>query len=346
MATPFTMLDTITREEIMPTLEDVFFNRNILWKTLKDRERPLSGGDVIEQPVMYRSNPDAGAWGGGYETLPLNQHDFITKAQHGWAHYVVPLSYAETDQIKNMGDAQIIDLAEATATNGLQTLRETLGTDLYADGSNNAKGKKRFDGLGAILTRNGNPAPGSYGGISRTSSNETRGTYTNTNSWWNAMTTAIDGGAVNFWTGQFTFSNSTNVLDLFRFNLLYVALVSRDDDGPDIIVTSPVIFAKLWQLVQVNERIKGGEETGKAGSKYIMINGTAVISDTYIDAATKIIMLNSRYIFLRPSKVSNFKNSGVRKPSRMRIVASYIFWDGNLTCSHPGAQGQLTNVGV
>lgn len=344
MATPFTMLDTVTREDIMPEVEDAFFNTSVLWKRLQKRKRPLDGGALIEQPIQYAGNPDAGAWGGGYSTLPLSQYDVLTKAYFRWAYYVVPMTYAETDIIKNMGSSKIVDLAETVGENALQSLRDTFGKDIYKDGSNNTAGFKTIDGLSSVLTYNGNPAPGSYGGISRATSTGTQSSFTG-NAWWNGTVASINQGSRDFWVGNFNVNNASTVLDLNKVNQIYTALMVADD-APDLIVCAPALFAKFWQLIQTNERIPGGEETGLAGFKYIMLNGTPIVPDANIDDAGKVYFLNTKYLFLRPSRISDFKNSGIRKPTRMRVAVSYIFWDGNFTCSNPRMQGLLTGCTV
>jgi hypothetical protein len=340
VATPFTMLDTITREEINPMVIDTYFNSHPVFRRITKRPKFINGGDVIEHPVQYAPNPDAGAWGGGYNTLPLNQHDFITKARFNWAHYVVPQVYAETDKLKNMGPAEIVDLAESIAENSMDTLRDTLGKDLYKDGANNAAGHKTIDGLSGALTYNANPSVGNYGGIDRSSSSGTQASYTG-NAWWNGCVVASNTGSRDFWVGNFNFSNASTTLSLEKMNQMFTALMVADD-APDLIVMSPSLFAKLWTLVQVNERIPGGKETGEAGMRYIMFNGTPVVPDPNIDNSGKVYFLNTKYIHWRPSKSSNFISSGVRKPSRMRVVASYIFWDGNMVVSNPRMLGLVT----
>lgn len=342
MATPYTMLDTITREEIIPEVVDAFFNSSVLLKRISKRKKPVSGGKLIEQPVQYTNNPDAGAWSGGFGTLPLSQYDVLTKAAFAWAHYVTPVTYAETDKIKNMGPNQIVDLAEAIAENALQSLRDTLGKDVYKDGSNNAAGYKTIDGLSAALTYNGNPASGAYGGIDRTNASGTQQSFTG-NGWWNGSVTAINNGVTNFWVGQFNFSNANTTLDLNRMNQMFASLMVADD-APDLIVMAPQLFAKMWQLIQVNERIPGGEETGEAGFRYVMFNGTPCVPDANVNNQTTVWFLNTKYIFWRPSEYSDFLNSGIRKPSRMRVAVSYIFWDGNMTVSNPRMLGALTSV--
>lgn len=342
MATPFTMLDTITREEINPEVIETFFNSTVLLKRISKRKRPIAGGDVIEQPVMYASNPDAGAWGGGYNTLPMAQYDFITKARFNWAHYVVPQSYAETDKIKNMGPQEVVDLAEAVGENSLQSLKDTFGKDIYKDGANNANGYKTIDGLSAALTYNANPTPGSYGGISRASSSGTQQSYTN-NAWWNGNVAANNQGSRDFWVGNMNISNAATTMDLGKLNQIYTLLMVSDE-APDLIVMAPKLFAKLWQLVQTNERIKGGEETQGTGMRYILFNGTPCIPDSNINNDGYIFFLNTKYIFWRPSKYSDFLSSGIRKPSRQRVCISYIFWDGNMIVSNPRMLALLTGV--
>lgn len=343
MAAGLQMLEALTREFIDGEVMDQYFLSNAFFNRLVKNKRPVSGGLTIEQPIYYAPNPDAGAWGGGFEELPMSQPNLAGRAAWNWCHYMVPIVYSETDRLKNMGPEGIADMVEGIAQNALRTLKNTIGVDLYSDGSNNAAGKKRIDGLMAIITTNANPSPGAYGGITRASSSGSQSSYTG-NAWWNGSPVASNAGAITRWTGTYTISNSSTQLDLMKLCQL-MTITTVDGDGPDLIVMHPAMFTRVWQLIQANEhRNDLSSDTGRAGFKYIVFNGVMITVDHNIDDAAKIYCLNTKYLAWRPHKNSDFVRDPLRRPHRQRIAASYIFFDGNLTCNLPRAQAVMTGA--
>jgi hypothetical protein len=343
MAAGLQMLEALTREFIDKEMFDQYFLSNALFNRLVKNKKTVSGGLTIEQPIYYAPNPDAGAWGGGFEELPMSQPNIAGRASWGWARYVVPIAYSVTDQLTNMGPEGIADMVEGIAQNALRTLKDTMGKDLYADGSNNAKGKKRLDGLMSIITHNANPAPGAYGGLTRASSTGSQSSYTN-NAWWNSNPITSNNGAVTRWTGAFTISNASTQLDLVKLCQL-MTIVTVDGDGPDLIVMHPSMFVRVWQLIQANEqRTDTSSDTGRSGFKYIVFNGVMITVDHNIDDAGKIYCLNTKYLSWKPHAKSDFERDKLRIPHRHRTAVSYIFWDGNLTCGLPRAQAVMTGA--
>lgn len=345
MAAGLQMLEALTREYIDGAVIDQFFLSNALFDRLNKGKRSVSGGLTIEQPIYYAPNPDAGPWNGGFEELPMSQPNLAGRAAWNWTHYMVPIVYSETDQLKNMGPEGIADMVEGIAQNALRTLKHTMGRDFYSDGSLNANNKKRIDGLMAIITHNANPSIGAYGGITRASSSGSQSSYSN-NAWWNGNPVAANAGAITRWTGAYTISNSSTQLDLVKLCQL-MTITTVDGDGPDLIIMHPSLFVRVWQLIQANEhRTDLSSDTGRAGFKYIVFNGCMITLDHSIDDAGKIYCLNTKYLELRPHSKSDFKRDPLRRPHRQRIAASYIFWDGNLTCKLPRAQSVMTGATV
>lgn len=343
MAAGLNTLEALTREFVDKQVVDNFFTSSALIYKLMKSKRAVDGGLTIEQPITYGTNPDAGAWGGNFEELPMSQPNIAGRASFAWTYYQVPIVYSETDKLKNMGSSGVADLVETIAQNALQSLKDTMGQDIYGDGSNNALGKKRIDGLSAVITHNSNPSAGAYGGLTRASSTGSKSSFTG-NAWWNGVPVASNAGSVTRWTGTFNISNASTQLDLNKLNQLFVML-SVGDDAPDLIVMGPALFARVWQLIQGNEhRTNLQSDTGMTGFRYIMFNGVPITVDHNIDDPGKIYILNTKYLFWRPHRQSDFVRSPLRIPHRQRIFATYIFWDGNMTCSRPNMQGCMTGA--
>ena len=340
MAAGLSTLEALTREFVDKDVFDNFFTSSALLYKLMKNKRTLDGGTTIDQPIFFGMNTDSGAWNGGFDELPMSQANIAGRASHSWTHYVTDIVYAETDKLKNSGKVAIADMVEAIARNALDSLKETIGRDIYLDGSNNARGARRLDGLSSIITTNGNPAPGPYGGISRSSSVGTKQSFTG-NAWWNGTAFTVNGGAQTVWTGAYNISTSSTQPDLQKLNQMFVSL-SVGDDAPDLIVMGPSLFSRFWQLIQTNERFKPGEDTGMTGFRYIIFNGVPITVDHNIDDPSKVYMLNTKYLFWRPASGSDMTRSPLRVPHRQRVAVSYIFWDGQMTCARPNMQGMMS----
>ena len=338
MAVPFKTLESITRNYIIPTVIDQLSVASPLMERILKRKKGLTGMKV-EQPVEFAYNPLAGAWQGGYAVLPFQTPEIITKAQHDYAYYQCPVVWAETDVLKNAGAEAIADYAEVITKNARKSMMETFGRDLYKDGSVNALGARTIDGLSAICTYNGNPAPGAYGGIDRSSSTGTRASYTN-NAWWNAQVVAVNAGSVARWQGTFNFSNASTVIDMRKMNQFMLMF----PEPPDAFYTSFPLFGKLWDLNQANEKIErsNGGDKYDVGARKIFINGIPVFPDILIDNENKIYGISHDEITLRVSK--DFEAGKMKNPTRQRIVGTHIFFDGQLTCGQPQMQGLMTGA--
>ena len=342
MAVPYQTLESITRDYIVPEIVDQLKTKSPVIQRIMKRKKNLPGGMQIDQPVQYAYNTDSGAWKGGYAVMPFSSPEFVTKAVHQWSYYQCPVVWAETDLLKNMGEPQVVDYAEALVENGIDSIMNTFTLDLFKDGSNNSVGAKTLDGFSAIITYNADPAPSAYGGISRVSSTGTKQSFTN-NAYWNGQSVAVNAGAVTRWLGSFNFSNASTVIDMRKLNQMFLLL----PETPDLFVCSLPVFGRIWDMNNANEKIERGMTAVKGdsydvGARFIMINGVPCVPDTYIDDPTKIYALNFNYMFLRTA--TDFEQSEPRTPTRQRVVGRYIFWDGQLTCSSPQKQGVITGA--
>lgn len=342
MAVPYQTLESITRDYIVPEIVDQLKTKSPVIQRIMKRKKKLPGGMTIQQPVQYAYNTDAGAWKGGYSVMPFSSPEFVTKATHQWAFYQCPIVWAETDLLKNMGEPEVVDYAEALVENGIDSIMNSFTLDLFKDGSNNTVGAKTLDGFSAICTYNSDPSAGSYGNISRATSTGTKKSFTN-NAWWNAQVAAVNAGSVTRWLGTFNFSNASTVIDMRKLNQMFLLL----PETPDLFVCSLAVFGRIWDINQANEKIERGLSGNKGdsydvGARFIMINGVPCVPDTYIDDDTKIYALNFNYMFLRTA--TDFEESETRKPTRQRVVGRYIYFDGQLTCSSPQKQGVITGA--
>lgn len=78
-------------------------------------------GPVIEIPVDYRRNPNAGFNATELETLSLNKTDVISALQFSPAELTVPMVWSKKDEATNPSQNQKIALVKSIITNGLNT---------------------------------------------------------------------------------------------------------------------------------------------------------------------------------------------------------------------------------
>lgn len=338
----YKQLESSTEKKFLPRMQDNFFLSSPFLFKLKQNEETVDGGRTIMQPISYRSHPHAGAWPGKAATLQTTYIEHITAAEFNWCHYYCDITLPETELLKNSGGQKVVDLLKAQIELAEESLKDTMGVDVYGVGTVASDGSRKLSGLQAILTRAADPSSGAYGGITRSGASGSKASPTG-NGFWNANVCAINVGAITFWKGAFTFSNADTILDLQRMETMYL-VCSANNEAPDLILMHAALFSKFWGLQQATQRQASENELGRVGFKYLLFNGTPVVTDDNIDSASKIYFLNTKHIYLRPHKDSNFTSTKFENLPNQRMRAKFIYWDGNMTCDRPNLQGCLTGV--
>ena len=114
-------------------------------------------------PLNYATVSSAG-WYQGSETLNTADNEVITSAEFEWKQLYANISITRRDELRNMGDAGVINFVRSKVEIAEKTIRDQLATALYNDGTDS----KQIQGLQlAIATAN------TYGGIDQSA-----------NSWW------------------------------------------------------------------------------------------------------------------------------------------------------------------
>jgi len=347
MAGPFTIsnLDALTNKYWIPKLVDNFFLRGTLLTLLKNSEKTYDGGRVIRQPISYRSSPNAGAWGGGMDTLPTNYQDHVTDAEFAITNYFATVTLPQTEQWANMGKAKLIDLMDSQMTLAEESLADTLGQDVYGDGSNNANGKKRMDGLSAICTNAADPSIGAYGGITRVGASGSKAAPVG-NAFWNANVFASNANAtVTTWKSTEVIDNVTTI-SIKKMQQMF-GMCSMSGETPTHILAGQLGYNAYFNLLTSTTRQVqyNDDKTGKAGySKGLEFNGIGVYVDDLIDSQGKMYFVNMDHIFFRPHSTANFYTTPFRSPSNQLANIKIIALMGNITCDKPQQQGVITGI--
>lgn len=307
-------------------LADNVANNNALIRRLKQKGnvRPVSGGNVILEEIMYNdtSTNNTNSYS-GYELLNIAPNSPISAAQYSFTQYASAVTMSGLEMLQNSGKEQIIDLMEGRLKIAEAQLLNRIGSDIYGDGTGN--GGKNITGLAAAVPDA--PTSGVYGGIDRA-----------TWSFWRSQkySGVTDGGAA---------VSAANIIQYMT--ALGIRLV-RGTDKTDLIVADNTYYQLYVNALQAIQRITS-ETDAASGFASLKFYGGGMAADVVLDggigaAATSAHMwfLNTNYIFFRPHKDRNFVPiGGERQAVNQDAIVKLIGWAGNMTTSGSQFQGVL-----
>ena len=115
---------------------------------------------------------------------------------------------------------------------------------------------------------------------------------------------------------------------------------SIDNDQPDIIITTPVLYSAYETALQANKRWEGNATDGDAGFQSLRFKGASVYADSHCPDG-QMYFLNSRYLDFKVHSKRNFAFESFRPMEVKDGIQARIFWMGQLVTSNPRMQGML-----
>jgi hypothetical protein len=306
-------------------LADNVANNNALLLRLKERGniKPVSGGNVILQEIMYNdtTTTNAGSYS-GYDVVNIAPNSPISAAQFDLKQYAAAVTISGLETLQNAGKEAIIDLLESRIQIAEKQLLNKLSADLYGDGTGN--GGKALTGLGAAVA---DAASTTYGGISRSA-------Y----SFWDNVRfdATTDGSAA---------ASASNIQGYMNRVILQTV---RGTDSPDLIVADNNYYRFYLESLQTIQRVTDEKMAG-AGFTSLKYFGAGKAADVVLDGGVggsigtnHMYFLNTDYLFWRPHRDRNFAPiGGDRQSVNQDAIVKLIGWAGNLTCSSPRLQAVL-----
>lgn len=144
--------------------EDVIFNDNVLLymlmsgskfqDTLIQPGETVDGGKKIKTFLEYAKS-HVGSYGNTTK-IPQSKKDILNAALFRWAGYYAANTIDLEEQIQNNGKAALVDLAHAKLGNIHKTIRDRMGTDVYASAADSSA----FLGLGNLFNTSTSTAYG------------------------------------------------------------------------------------------------------------------------------------------------------------------------------------------
>ena len=152
-----------------------------------------------------------------------------------------------------------------------------------------------------------------------------------------AIDESNDTGAVSF--ANFCSTTSGVAGGIKAMTQMYGAC-SIDNDQPDLIVTTQVIFDAYETALQANKRYDGDATLGDAGFQTLRFKGASVVVDSHVPAG-QMYFLNTKYLDYKVHNKRNFAFEDFKPLEASDSIQARIFWMGQLTCSNPRMQGLL-----
>jgi len=353
MSLNYTALSALTRDKFLPILVDNIFNSNVItFRLLKNAEK-LDGGKKIITPLEYGKNTAQGFYS-GYDVLNTTPSDPITAAEWDWKMAYATISISSEDELKNSGDSQVLSLLKAKMRNAEKSLKDMFGNSVFgSDQAAPGYGTPAGNEITQLLGAKFNAASGVSGNIpadvdSGTACNNSiisidrslggiLSTTAENNTWWNSNVLPFQ-ATVPSWTDLITATNGTSFL-MKKMTQMY-GKCTIDNDSPDLIVTTQVIFDAYESSLQANKRFEGTSDLADAGFQTLRFKGAEVVVDSHVPDGV-MLFLNSRYMDFKVHSKRNFTFEDFQKPINQDSRVAKIFWMGNLTCTNPRMQGAL-----
>jgi len=295
-------LNAITEKFFVKKLFDNVFDSNPTLMKIRSSGsyKSTSGGTQIYIPLNYAQTSATG-WYSGADTLSTTDNENITSAAYDWTSLYAGVSITEEDELKNSGDAAQLNLLKSKMQIAEKTLKDSLGTGVYSDGTN----AKSIVGLRDFVA-----ADQVVGGIDQA-----------TNSWWQGQ---VD--------------SSTTALTISAMNAVYTDC-SFDNEQPNYIAATRSVYNSYYALLQPQQRFMD-EEIAKGGFSSLMFNGSPVVHDSHVPTGDMYMMnLNHLHLFYHPKRNISFEP--FQKPINQQVKVSRFLWMGAFGSSNNRYQGVL-----
>ena len=217
MALTYDQISAITELKFIPKLVDNIFDSDPLLQRAKKKGwyKKIDGGTSIIAPLAYAQN-GAGGWYSGAETLSTTDTEQITGAEYAWKQLYENITVSRLDELKNSGDAQIVDFVKSKVQMAEKSMIDRLGTGLYSAGTD----AKSIVGLRVLVD-----TANTVGGIDQA-------TY----SWWQSQE-----------------DSSTTTLTMAALQSMHTTL-TINNEGPTVITGTRANYNRYYAMLQPQQR--------------------------------------------------------------------------------------------
>lgn len=303
MALSYDQISSITQKHYMKKLVDNIFDSDPLWQRAKEKGwyESVDGGTSIIQPLLYASSTASGSYA-PTDTLNTTDNDQFTGAEYPWRFYYANITVSRADELKNSGDAQILNFVKQKVQAAEMTLKDKLQDGLYSAGTVATD----IGGLRLIVD-----TANTVGGIDQSS-------Y----SWFQSQE-----------------DSATTTLSIDALQSMYNTL-SISGKTPSVIVATRANFNRYYALLQPQQRFTDSK-TASGGFQNLLFNGTPYIAASKCPT-NHVLMLNEEFLHLYYHPKENMRFEAFMKPTNQNVQLAKVYWAGNLGTSNARMQGKFT----
>jgi hypothetical protein len=293
-------------------LADNITNHNALLNKLnqKGNKVPATGRTIVQE-LEYQQNSTV-QWYSGAEPLDTSPTDTFTYAEFNYKQLAGNVVINGLEQIQNSGKEAVHNLLRSRIRNLERSLKNTVATALYADGTGSSS--KEIGGLQLLVSDAGT---GTVGGI-----------ISSTWTFWQNYKYDFSDNSVT--AGVTTMQHAMNTA---------FVNTTRGSDKPDMWIGDTTYYLYYLESLTANQRFVD-EKMAASGFMNVMFMSAPVLFDDQAPSA-HMYGLNTDYIYLRPAKGREFVPLGEKSSINQDAMVMPVVWAGNMTCSNRSLQAVI-----
>ena len=316
MANPnISQLVTTTLESQVPKIIDNVTNNHPLLMKMKEKGniKKLSGGNTIRESLSYAVNGTT-QYQGEYDTFDTTPQDVLTSADFDFKILTGTTTMTGLELKQNAGKERIIDLLKGKFQVLESSMKNQIGTSLYADGT----GSSGNDLGGLQLLLADDPTTGTVGGINRASYSFWR------NQLWDFSVESVTASAT-------TIQNAMNTL--------FIRCQTQTGELPDVIAADATYFGFYEDSLQTIQRISD-PKMGQLGFASVKYKNADVFYDPEAPA-NHMYFINSNHMFLKYLGKDLFEVGETSRPVNQDVFVTPLIFTGNMTITNARTQGVM-----
>ena len=313
--TSYTNLLTTTLDNYKAEITSNVINNHPLLNRLQSKGNIVkaSGGATFQEKISFASNGTVQSQG-EYDTFNTTPQDVLTTATFAQKIITGTMTMTDLELKQNAGKEAFINLAEAKKKVLVDSLKNTLGSQIYGDGTGNSS--KDIGGLQLLIADD--PTTGTVGGINRA----------NYSFWRNKL--------YDFSVESVTASSTTIQA---AFNTLWTRCQAQAMELPDLIATDSVYFSYFETSLQAVQRIVDPAIGALGYSSYKYKN-----ADVFYDPecpASHAYFINTNHVFLKYLGKELLEVGETMRPVNQNAYVTPIVFTGNMTIDNARVHGVM-----
>lgn len=298
-------------------IPDQIFKGLTWFKYLDKRVEKVSGGERIQIPIMYGTNPTAKSYR-HFDLLDMTPSEPFTSAFYDWKQLAVGIFISGLEMRANNGPEAIFNLFKARYNNAVMSIQKVLNDMLWSDGTGNSG--KDFLGNQAIVSTS--PSSGVLGSIDRSSN--------------------------SFWRNQADTVGSFEANGIKKLRSMWVAVSNNIPMGkPTVHMMDPATYNRYENTIQPLERFtRSGGGGGQAGDAAFGSLTWKQAPCEWDDAApaNAWYMENTNVLHFVVHQDAYWKPTGRERPVDQDAYSEHLLLMGELCCSAPRHLGVLSGI--